>query len=63
MKTTYFDEEDTLVIHLSDKPITKEVSQDRNTHISYAADRTIVEVVILKAKAHGLIPTEIIRSA
>jgi len=38
MKTTYFDEEDTLVIHLSDKLITKEVSQDRNTHISYAAD-------------------------
>ena len=63
MKTTYFDEEDALVIHLSEKPITKEVSQERYTHISYAADRTNVEVVVLKAKAHGLIPTEIIRAA
>ena len=63
MKTTYFDEEDTLVIHLSEKPITKEVSQESYTHISYAADRTIVELVVLEAKAHGLIPTEIIRAA
>ena len=63
MKTTYFDEEDTLVIHLSDKPITKEVSQDWNTHISYAADGTTVEVVILEAKAHGMLPAEMIRAA
>ena len=28
MKTTYFDDDDTLVIHLSDKPIVREVSQD-----------------------------------
>ena len=63
MKTTYFDEEDTLIIHLSDKPITKEVSQDWNTHISYAADGTTVEVVILEAKAHGMLPAEMIRAA
>lgn len=54
MNTTYFEDDDTLVIRLSDEPITKEVSQDWNTHISYAADGTTVEVVILEAKAHGM---------
>jgi len=63
MKTTYFDDDDTLVIHLSDKPITREVSQDWNTHISYAADGTTVEIVILEAKAHGMLPAEMIRAA
>jgi uncharacterized protein YuzE len=63
MKTTYFDDDDTLVIHLSDKPITREMSQDWNTHISYAADGTTVEIVILEAKAHGMLPAEMIRAA
>ena len=62
MRTTYFDD-DTLVILLSDKPITREVSQDLNTHISYAADGTIVEIIILEAKAHGMLPAEMIRAA
>jgi len=61
MKTTYFDD-DTLVIHLSDKPVTKEVSQDWNTHISYAEDGTNVEIVILEAKEHGMVPAEMIRA-
>lgn len=63
MNTTYFDEDDTLVIHLSDKPITREVSQDWNTHISYAADGTAVELVILEAKAHGMLPAAMILAA
>ena len=62
MKATYFDDDDTLVIHLSEKPITREVSQDWNTHISYAADGTTVEIVILEAKAHGMLPAEMIRA-
>ena len=33
MRTTYYDEDDILVIHLSDKPVCREVSQDWNTHI------------------------------
>jgi len=63
MNTTYFDKDDTLVLHLSDKPITKEVSQDWNTHISYAADGSAVEIVILEAKAHGMIPAMMIEAA
>ncbi|WP_442764222.1 DUF2283 domain-containing protein [Malikia spinosa] len=45
MRTRYYGEEDILVLHLSDKPIVREASQDWNTHISYAADGTIVEMV------------------
>ena len=60
MKTTYYDQDDILVIHLSDKPIAREVSQDWNTHVSYAADGTAVEVVVLNARAHGALPVEIL---
>jgi Protein of unknown function (DUF2283) len=56
MKTTYYDDDDTLVIRLSDKPIVREVSQDWNTHVSYAADGTVVETVILEARASGAWP-------
>lgn len=60
MRTTYYDEEDTLVLHLSDKPIAREASQDWNTHISYAADGTIVEMVFLEASAQGVLPVEVL---
>jgi hypothetical protein len=53
MKTTCFDDHDTLVIRLSDKPVVREVSQDWRTHISFAADGSIVETVILKARESG----------
>lgn len=57
MRTTYYDDDDDdddiLVIRLSDKPISREVSQDWNTHISYAQNGTTVEVVLLEAKANG----------
>jgi len=59
MKTTYFDDDDTLVIRLSDKPIVREVSQDWNTHVSYAADGTVVETVILEARASGAWPLHV----
>lgn len=56
MRTTYDETDDILVVHLSDKPISKEVSQDWDTHISYAEDDTIVEVVILEASKQGAWP-------
>lgn len=59
MRTTYFDADDILVIHLSDKPIVREVSQNWNTHISYADDGSAVEVVLLDARANGAYPLEI----
>ena len=48
-----------LVIRLSDKPIVCEVSQDWNTHVSYAADGSVVETVILEAAKLGAWPLSI----
>ena len=59
MRTTYYDEDDILVIHLWDKPVSREVSQDWNTHISYAADGTTVEIVLLDAKQNGACPSTV----
>jgi hypothetical protein len=59
MHTTYFDEDDILVIRLSDKPIVREVSQNWNTHISYAEDGSTVEVVLLEARVNGAYPLDI----
>ena len=56
MRTTYYDEDDILVLRLSDKAVCREVSQDWNTHISYAEDDTAVEIVLLEAKANGAYP-------
>lgn len=56
MKTTYFDDDDTLVIRLSDKPIVREVSQDWRTHVGFAADGSVVETVILEARESGAWP-------
>lgn len=54
MQTTYYDDDDISVIHLSDKPIVREVSQDWNTHISYTEDGSVVEVVLLDAGVLGI---------
>ncbi|NOT18289.1 MAG: DUF2283 domain-containing protein [Sulfuriferula sp.] len=59
MHTTYFDEDDILVIRLSDKKIVREVSQNWNTHISYAEDGSAVELVLLEARANGAYPLEV----
>lgn len=56
MRTTYDEADDILVVHLSDKPIVREASQDWNTHISYAEDGTIVEIVVLEASKQGAWP-------
>ena len=56
MRTTYDEADDILVLHISEKAIAKEISQDWNTHISYAEDGTIVEVVVLEASKQGAWP-------
>jgi hypothetical protein len=53
-----FESDDTLVIHFADKPVVRETSQDWNTHVSFAADGSVVEVVILEARAHGAFPVK-----
>ena len=63
MKSIYFEKDDILEIRVSDKPIVREVSQDWHTHISYAEDGTIVEIVLLDAKKEGLMPMEFRKAA
>ena len=58
MKSIYFENDDILQIHLSDKPIVRELSQGWHTNISYAEDGSIVELVLLDAKKEGLMPME-----
>jgi hypothetical protein len=60
MNTTFFDIDDILVMHLSDKPIAREDSQDWNTHLSYATDGTTVEVVVVDAAAIDAFPLEVL---
>ena len=56
MKASCFDDGDTRVNRLSDKPFTREVSQDWNTRVSYAADGNALETVILEAAKLGAWP-------
>jgi hypothetical protein len=58
MQIAYFEKDDTLVIHFANKPVARKTSQDWNTHVSFAADGTVVEVVILEARAHGAFPVK-----
>ena len=53
MKSTYFDKDDILSIRVSDKPIVREVSHSWHINTSYAADGTVVEVVLLDAHKDG----------
>ena len=58
MKAIYFPQDDILEMRFSDKPIAHETSQDGNVNISYAADGSIVELVILDAVRSGFMPFE-----
>ncbi|MEJ7137365.1 DUF2283 domain-containing protein [Amphibiibacter pelophylacis] len=60
MQTTYYGDDDILVMRLSDKPIAREVSQDWNTHISFADDGSTVEIVVLDAAAIGAYPLRVL---
>ena len=63
MKSIYFENDDILQICVSNKPITREVSQDWHTNISYAKDGSIVVIVLLDAKKEGLLPSKFRKAA
>ena len=58
MKTTYYPEDDILVVRLSDAPVVREASQDWNVNISYDATGNIVEIDDLEARARGAVPVQ-----
>ncbi len=52
----YREDEDLFQLRLSNKQIVREASLDWHSHISYAADKSIVEIVLLNAKKSGALP-------
>lgn len=56
MRTTYYPQDDILEIRFSDKTVAREVSQDWNVNVSFAADGSVVEIVILDAVKAGFMP-------
>jgi hypothetical protein len=56
VKSTYFEEGDVLRIRISDRPVARKVAQDADVHIAYAADGSVVEVVLLNAMVQGWVP-------
>lgn len=63
MKTTYYPEDDILVVRLSDAPVVREASQDWNVNLAYDAAGNVVEIVVLDAKARGAVPVESAQAA
>jgi hypothetical protein len=63
MKTVYYPENDILELHFNDNPIVKETAQDWNVVLSYDIDNRIVQMVILDAKASGLLPLQELKAA
>ena len=59
MKSTYFEEGDVLRIRITEGPVARQVLQDRNVHIAYAADGSVVEVVLLNATVQGWLPLRV----
>jgi len=53
MRATYWRDDDILELHLSEKPVTREVSQNWHVHKSYAADGELVAVIFLEAVKEG----------
>lgn len=59
LKSTYFEEGDVLRIRISEKPVTRKVAQDDDVHVAYAADGSVVEVVLLNAMVQGWVPLSV----
>lgn len=56
LRLIYRNEDDILVIHFSDKPVAKEVSQDWNTHVSYTEDGSVAKITVVDARISGVVP-------
>jgi hypothetical protein len=63
MRTTYYPQDDILEIRFSEKPISRELSQDWNINLSYAEDGSIVELVILEVGGDGSVPHDCLQHA
>ena len=63
VKCSCLENEGTLHIRLTDKPVTRETSLNWHTNISYAEDGSIVEVVLLDFNTLGKINQQLLKAA
>ena len=63
VKCSYLENEGTLHIHLTDKPVMRETSPNWHTNISYAEDGSIVEVVLLDFSTLGKLNQKLVKAA
>ena len=63
VKCSYLENEGTLHIRLTDKPVMRETSPNWHTNISYAEDGSIVEVVLLNFSTLGKLSPQLVKSA
>ena len=61
VKCSYLENEDTLHIRLSDKPVMRETSRNWHINIRYAVDGSIVEVVLLDFSKLGKINPQLVK--
>ena len=62
VKCSYRENEGTLHIRLTDKPVTRETSPNWHANISYAEDGSIVEVVLLNFRALGKLNQQLVKA-
>ena len=63
VKCSYLENEGTLHIRLTDKPVTRETSPNWHTNISYAEDGSIVEVVLLDFSKLAKLDRQLVKAA
>ena len=63
VKCSYLENEGTLHIRLTDKPVARETSPNWHTNISYAEDGSIVEVVLLDFSTLGKLNQQLVKAA
>ena len=63
VKCSHLENEGTLHIRLTDKPVTREASPNWHTNISYAEDGSIVEVVLLDFSTLGKLNQQLVKGA
>ena len=63
VKCSYLENEGTLHIRLTGKPVTRETSPNWHTNISYAEDGSMVEVVLLDFSTLGKLNPQLVKAA
>jgi uncharacterized protein YuzE len=63
VKCSYLENEDTLHIRLTDKPVMRETSPNWHTNISYAEAGSIVEIVLLDFSTLGKLNPQLVKAA